>query len=65
VNARTSIILGVGVTVRDLERALMHTGLTLSSTLTPHVYTIDHAKQRLPLTAFDFSLPAMVRRQAD
>jgi hypothetical protein len=62
---RTSIVLGVGVTVRDLERALIHTGLTLSSTVTPNVYTIDHAKQRLPSSAFDFSLPAMVRRQAD
>lgn len=63
-NARTSIILGVGVTVRDVERALAHTGLTLSSTVTPNVYLIDHAKLRLP-TAEDCIRPAMLRRQAD
>lgn len=64
-NSRPHIVLGVGVTVHDIERALANTGLTISSTMSPNVFTIEHAKQRLPLSAFDFTLPAMVRRQAD
>lgn len=62
---RYYIVLGDGVSIPDVERALLHTGLTLSSTMSPHVFTIDHAKRLLPPSAFNFTLPAMVRRQAD
>jgi hypothetical protein len=62
---RIAIMLADGVTAQDVERALVYTGLTLSSTVTPNVFTIDHVKQRLPLTAYDFTLPAMLRREAD
>lgn len=62
---RVMILLGDSVTARDVERALVHTGLTLSSTVTPNVYTIGHAKQRLPLDAYDHLLSAFHRRQAD
>jgi hypothetical protein len=65
VSQRYYIVLGEGVTIPDVERALAHTGLTLSSTVSPQVFTIDHKKCRLPPTAFNFTLPAMVRRQAD
>jgi hypothetical protein len=64
-NQRIHIVLGDGVTVHDVERALAHTGLVLSSTVTPNVYTIEHQKCRLPPTAFNFTLPAMLRRQAE
>jgi hypothetical protein len=63
-NSRTYIVLGVGVTPQDIERALLHTGLAISSTVTPNIFTIDHAKRRLP-SVYDATLPAMVRRQAD
>ena len=62
---RYYIVLGEGVTIPDVERALAHTGLTLSSTVSPVVFTIDHEKCRLPPTAFDYTLPAMLRRQAE
>jgi hypothetical protein len=62
---RVHIVLGDGVTVPDVERALVHTGLTLSSTGLPNVYTIERAKHRLPPSAFNLTLPAMLRRQAD
>lgn len=62
---RTAILLGEGVSIPDVERALLHTGLTLSSTVTPNLYTIDHAKCQLPFAMYEFTLPAMVRRQAD
>jgi hypothetical protein len=64
-NQRIHIVLGDGVTVQDIERALVHTGLTICSTVAPHVYTIEHAKQRLPLAAYDHLLSAFHRRQAD
>ena len=62
---RFYIVLGEGVTIPDVERALVHTGLVLSSTVSPQVFTIDHEKCRLPPSAYDFTLPAMLRRQAD
>jgi hypothetical protein len=65
VNPRVAIMLGDGVTVQDVERAFLHTGLSLSSTVSPQVFTIDHVKCRLPPTAYDFATPALLRRQAD
>ena len=62
---RIAIMLGAGVTAQDLERALVHTGLTLSSTVTPNVFTIEHARRELPLSVYDFTTPAFLRRQAD
>jgi len=64
-NQRVHIVLGDGVTAHDVERALLHTGLTICSTVTPNVFTIDHAKRELPLDAQDHLLSAFHRRQAD
>lgn len=62
---RYYIVLGDGVSIPDVERALLHTGLTLSSTMSPHVFTIDHAKRLLPPSAYDYALPAFLRKQAN
>lgn len=52
---RTAIVLAHGVTLNDVKRALAYSGLSVLSTVTPNLYTIDRAKRRLPPTV-DFAV---------
>ena len=57
------IVLSDGLTIQDVIRALRYSGIGISNTHDPHIFRADRLPSALP--AYDYTIPALLRRQAE